>query len=71
MIIEFETTSKVLRSFSLDESETSKFLHWQMKAISPNEKDIMRYLEERDLPRKEIHFPLEVENMISVEDDED
>ncbi len=70
MIIEFETTQKVIRSFSLDPSETSKFLHWQMKAISPDEKDILKYLEQRDLPRKEIHFPLEVENMVSVEDDE-
>lgn len=71
MIIEFETTKKTLHSFSLDESETSKFLHWQMKAISADEKDILRYLQERDLPRKDIHFSLEIDNMISLEDDYD
>jgi hypothetical protein len=69
MLIEFETTQKVLYSFSLDESETSKFLHWQLNEISPSEKDILRYLESRDLPRQNTYFSLEIQNMISDEDD--
>lgn len=71
MIIEFETTQKVLYSFSLDDSEASKFLNWQLKAISPDEKDILRYLESRDLPRQNTYFSLEIQNMISDENDED
>jgi hypothetical protein len=71
MIIEFETTQKVLYSFSLDDSEASKFFNWQLKEISPDEKDILRYLESRDLPRQNTYFSLEVQNMISDENDED
>lgn len=71
MIIEFETTQKANYSFSLDPIETSKFLQWQLNADSVEEKDILKYLKERDLPRQEIYFSLEVDNMISVEDDDD
>ncbi len=71
MIIEFETTQKTLYSFSLDLSDEAEFLHWQMTQDGPGEKDILRYLQSRDLPRKEIHFPLEIENRISDENDED
>ena len=71
MIIEFETTKKALYSFSLDDKETSKFLQWQLEQDGPDEKDILKYLQGRDLPRKDIHFSLEIDNMISVDDDED
>jgi hypothetical protein len=71
MIIEFETTQKVLYSFSLDPTETSKFLHWQLTQDGPDEKDILRYLESRDLPRQNTYFSLEIQNMISDENDED
>ena len=71
MIIQFETTQKVLYSFSLDPTEQSKFLHWQLEQDGANEKDILRYLESRDLPRQQTYFSQEIHNVISDEGDDE
>ena len=70
MIIEFEILKREVHTFELDETETSMFLRWQMQQEGLDEKDVFNYLQQRDMNRKVIHFPLEYENMVSVDDDE-
>ncbi len=71
MIIEFELTEKKVVTFNLDETETSMFLRWQLGQEGLDEKEVLNYLKDRDLNRRVIHFPIEVDNMISVDDDDE
>lgn len=70
MTIEFETTKKTIYTFEVDVIEEAKFLEWQTKEIAPTHEDFLKYLKDRDLSRNEIHFKVEVENMIVLDDDE-
>ena len=71
MIIEFELTEKKVITFNLDETETSRFLRWQLEQEGLDEKEVLSYLKERDMNRRVIHFPIEVDNMISVDEEDD
>jgi hypothetical protein len=71
MIIEFELTEKKVITFNLDETETSRFLRWQLAQEGLDEKEVLSYLKERDMNRRVIHFPIEVDNMISVDEEDD
>lgn len=71
MTIEFELIKREVHTFELDETETSLFLRWQMEQDGLNEKEILNYLQQRDLNRKVVHFPSEFENMITVDDDDE
>jgi len=71
MIIEFELTEKKVITFNLDETETSRFLRWQLEQEGLDEKEVLSYLKERDMNRRVIHFPIEIDNMISVDEEDD
>jgi hypothetical protein len=71
MRIEFEIVKREVHTFDLDDTETSKFLRWQLEQDGLEEKEIFNYLQQRDLNRQVIHFQSEYENMISVDDDDD
>jgi hypothetical protein len=71
MIIEFELTEKKVITFNLDDTETSRFLRWQLAQEGLDEKEVLNYLKERDVNRRVIHFPIEVDNMISVDEEDD
>jgi hypothetical protein len=71
MIIEFELTEKKVITFNLDETETSKFLRWQLPQEGLDEKEVLNYLKERDVNRRVVYFPIEVDNMISVDEDDE
>ncbi len=71
MRIEFEIVKREVHTFDLDDTETSKFLRWQLEQDGLEEKEIFNYLQQRDLNRQVIHFQSEYENMISVDDDDE
>jgi hypothetical protein len=71
MRIEFEIVKREVHTFDLDDTETSKFLRWQLEQDGLEEKEIFNYLQQRDLNRQVIHFQSEYENMISMDDDDE